>query len=35
MLQDGSPADPAIEKDWQDAVAYALKDGGPSPLKLK
>ena len=34
MLQDGSPADPAVSNDWREAVEYALKGGEPSPLKL-
>jgi hypothetical protein len=35
ILQDGSPIDPAIGKDWRDAVEYAVNGGGPSPLKVK
>lgn len=35
MLQDGSPADPAIGSDWQEAVEYTLKGGEPNLLKLK
>ena len=32
LLEDGSPADPAIIADWQEAVEYALKGGEPAPL---
>ena len=34
VLADGSPADPAVAGDWQEAVTYALKGGPPGSLKL-
>jgi hypothetical protein len=34
LLQDGVPADPAIEADWSEAVRYALQGGGPEALSL-
>lgn len=35
ILEDGSPADPAIVNDWGKAVAYALRGGQPGSLELK
>lgn len=35
MLEDGSPADPAIVEDWQQAVEYALRGGKPDSLHLR
>ena len=35
LLADGSPADPAVARDWQEAVEYALKGGLPDSLKLQ
>lgn len=35
ILDDGSPADPAMTADWQKAVEYAVKGGDPAPLELK
>lgn len=32
MLDDGSPADPAIVNDWREAVEYALRGGKPNLL---
>lgn len=34
LLADGSPADPAVWRDWMDAVEYAVKGGGADPLRL-
>ncbi|MGO9776719.1 MAG: hypothetical protein ACLPM3_09080 [Terracidiphilus sp.] len=34
MLQDGKTADPAVLHDWDEAVEYALKGGGPDSLQL-
>jgi hypothetical protein len=35
MLEDGSPADPAIFTDWQEAVQHALKSDQLPCLKLQ
>jgi hypothetical protein len=35
ILEDGSPADPAIIRKWQEAVQYALKGGEAGPLTLR
>jgi hypothetical protein len=35
LLQDGSPADPAMAQDWRAAVEYALKGGEAGSLELK
>lgn len=35
VLQDGSPADPAVGNDWREAVEQALKGGETTLLKLK
>lgn len=35
ILGDGSPADPAVVEDWQQAVEYALKGGKETALDLK
>jgi hypothetical protein len=35
MLEDGSPADPAIVDDWRQAVEYALRSGKPVSLELE
>jgi hypothetical protein len=35
MLDDGSPADPAMVADWEEAVQFALKGGGAASLKLR
>ncbi|MBS1910952.1 MAG: hypothetical protein JST22_03105 [Bacteroidetes bacterium] len=34
LLPDGSPADPAITDDWQQAVEYALQGGKAGSLEL-
>ena len=34
LLEDGSPADPAIVNDWRQAVEYALKGGQAGSLDL-
>jgi hypothetical protein len=35
ILEDGSPADPAIIREWQEAVQYALKGGEAGSLTLR
>jgi hypothetical protein len=35
VLKDGSTADPAILRDWNEAVEYALSGYKPAQLKLK
>jgi hypothetical protein len=34
-LQDGSPADAAVVRDWDEAVDYALKGGDLGSLRLQ
>jgi hypothetical protein len=35
VLPDGTPADPAVPKDWNRAIEYALNSGKPDSLKLQ
>lgn len=35
LLADGSPADPAVSRDWQNAVEYATKGGRSGALELE
>ncbi len=35
MLEDGSPADPAVVDDWQQAVEYAMRGDKPDSLMLQ
>ena len=35
VLADGSPADPAVLRDWNDAVEYAMRGGKPGSLELR
>ncbi len=34
LLPNGSPADPGVTQDWQEAVEYALKGGAAGDLDL-
>jgi hypothetical protein len=35
MLEDGSPADPAVVEDWRQAVEHALRGGKPDSLTFR
>ncbi|MBS1910949.1 MAG: hypothetical protein JST22_03090 [Bacteroidetes bacterium] len=35
LLLDGTPGDPAVVSDWQEAVEYALKGGKAGSLELR
>jgi len=35
LLEDGNPADPAVAREWHDAIARALRSKVSVDLKLK